>query len=158
MQKKKNLISHKITTNRRARYDFFIKKEYEAGLILQGWEVKSIRASRINISESYILVNKTGAYLFGAHVQPLLTSSTHISCDPMRNRKLLLKHKELNDLHDNIKKQGYTIIPLSMYWKNAWCKLQIGVAVGKKQYDKRLSIKEREWKITQSRTIKTILN
>lgn len=134
MTKKK---SHKpgsatIALNKRARHEYFIEDEIEAGLSLQGWEVKSLRAGKANISDSYVIMRDGEAYLFGATITPLNVASTHVVCDPTRTRKLLLKQRELANLYGQINRDGYTVVALSLYWKNAWCKIKIGVAKGKK--------------------------
>ncbi len=143
-----------IALNKRARHEYFIEEEFEAGLSLQGWEVKSLRAGKINISDSYILLRDREAYLFGSTFQPLAVASTHVVCDPTRNRKLLLNQRELDSLYGRVNREGYTVVALSLYWKNAWCKLKIGVARGKKEHDKRDDIKEREWKLDKARIMK----
>ncbi len=143
-----------IALNKRARHEYFIEEEFEAGLSLQGWEVKSLRAGKANISESYILLRDGEAFLFGATFQPLIGASTHVVCDPTRNRKLLLKQRELDSIFGRVNREGYTIVALALYWKNAWCKLKIGVAKGKKEHDKRDDIREREWKIDKARIMK----
>ncbi|MDX7989146.1 SsrA-binding protein SmpB [Xenorhabdus sp. 12] len=143
-----------IAMNKRARHEYFIEEEFEAGLSLQGWEVKSLRAGKANISESYVLLKNGDAYLFGATITPLNVASSHVVCDPMRSRKLLLNKRELDSLYGRINREGYTIVALSMYWKNAWSKLKIGVAKGKKEHDKRSDIKEREWKLDKARIMK----
>ncbi|PXZ05055.1 SsrA-binding protein [Gilliamella apicola] len=156
MTKKK---SHKpgsatIALNKRARHEYFIEEEIEAGLSLQGWEVKSLRAGKANISDSYVLLKNGEAWLFGATITPLNVASTHVVCEPMRTRKLLLKERELNSLLGQINRQGYTVVALSLYWKNAWAKVKIGVAKGKKEYDKRTDIKERQWQVDKARIMK----
>ncbi|MEG3109783.1 MULTISPECIES: SsrA-binding protein SmpB [Pantoea] len=156
MTKKK---SHKsgsatIAMNKRARHEYFIEEEFEAGLSLQGWEVKSLRAGKANISESYILLRDGEAFLFGSTFQPLAVASSHVVCDPTRTRKLLLKQRELDSLFGRVNREGYTIVALSLYWKNAWCKLKIGVARGKKEHDKRSDIKDREWQMDKARIMK----
>lgn len=156
MTKKK---SHKpgsatIALNKRARHEYFIEDEIEAGLSLQGWEVKSLRAGKANISDSYVIMRDGEAYLFGATITPLNVSSTHVVCDPTRTRKLLLKQRELANLYGQINRDGYTVVALSLYWKNAWCKIKIGVAKGKKDHDKRDTIKDREWKLDKARIMK----
>lgn len=156
MTKKK---SHKpgsatIALNKRARHEYFIEEEIEAGLSLQGWEVKSLRAGKANISDSYVLLKDGEAWLFGATITPLNVASTHVVCEPMRTRKLLLNQRELNALFGKINRQGYTIVALSLYWKNAWAKVKIGVAKGKKEYDKRTDIKERQWQVDKARIMK----
>lgn len=154
---KKN--SHKpgsatIALNKRARHEYFIEEEFEAGLSLQGWEVKSLRAGKVNISDSYILLKNGEAWLFGATITPLSVASSHVVCDPTRTRKLLLNQKELSSLFGRINREGYTVVALSMYWKNAWVKIKIGVAKGKKQFDKRADIKDREWQLNKARIMK----
>ncbi|GKX63081.1 SsrA-binding protein [Pragia fontium] len=140
--------------NKRARHEYFIEEEIEAGLALQGWEVKSLRAGKANISDSYVVFRNGEAYLFGATITPLNVASSHIVCDPTRSRKLLLNKKELDKLFGLSNRDGYTIVALSMYWKNAWSKIKIGVAKGKQLHDKRTDIKDREWKVSQSRIMK----
>ncbi|HEK0786747.1 TPA: SsrA-binding protein SmpB [Proteus mirabilis] len=156
MTKKK---SHKpgsatIALNKRARHEYFIEDEIEAGLALQGWEVKSLRAGKANISDSYVIMRDGEAYLFGATITPLNVASSHVVCDPTRTRKLLLKQRELDSLYGQINRDGYTVVALSLYWKNAWCKIKIGVAKGKKEHDKRDTIKDREWKLDKARIMK----
>ncbi|OTQ56929.1 SsrA-binding protein SmpB [Gilliamella apis] len=156
MTKKK---SHKpgsatIALNKRARHEYFIEEEIEAGLSLQGWEVKSLRAGKANISDSYVLLKNGEAWLFGATITPLNVASTHVVCEPMRTRKLLLNERELNSLFGQINRQGYTVVTLSLYWKNAWAKVKIGLAKGKKEYDKRTDIKERQWQVDKARIMK----
>ncbi|MGL4861401.1 MAG: SsrA-binding protein SmpB [Enterobacteriaceae bacterium] len=156
MSKKKNSKagSATIAMNKRARHEYFIEEELEAGLSLQGWEVKSLRAGKANISDSYVVFRSGEAWLFGATITPLNVASSHVVCDPMRTRKLLLNQKELAKLFGLISRDGYTIVALSMYWKNAWAKVRIGVAKGKKQHDKRTDIKEREWQVNKARIMK----
>ncbi|WOO48764.1 SsrA-binding protein SmpB [Hafnia alvei] len=156
MTKKK---SHKpgsatIALNKRARHEYFIEDEIEAGLALQGWEVKSLRAGKANISDSYVVMRDGEAYLFGATITPLNVASTHVVCDPTRTRKLLLKQRELDNLYGQINRDGFTVVALSLYWKNAWSKVKIGLAKGKKEHDKRDDIKDREWKLDKARIMK----
>ncbi|OOF70322.1 SsrA-binding protein SmpB [Rodentibacter caecimuris] len=146
--------SNTIALNKRARHDYFIEEEIEAGLSLQGWEVKSMRAGKANISDSYVIFKNGEAYLFGAMIQPLSLASTHIVCDPTRTRKLLLNNRELASLFGKANRDGFTIVALSLYWKGAWAKVKIGLAKGKKLHDKRDNIKEREWKVTKDRIMK----
>ena len=146
--------SNTITLNKRARHDYFIEDEIEAGLELQGWEVKSMRAGKANISDSYVIFKNGEAFLFGASIQPLNVASTHIVCDPIRTRKLLLNKRELASLFGKANRDGFTILALSLYWKSAWAKVKIGLAKGKKQHDKRDDIKESEWKVTKDRIMK----
>lgn len=120
-----------IAMNKRARHEYSIEEEFEAGLSLQGWEVKSLRAGKANIGDSYVLLRDGEAYLFGANFTPLTVASSHVVCDPTRSRKLLLNQRELDTLYGKVNREGYTVIALSLYWKNAWCKVKIGVARGK---------------------------
>jgi len=143
-----------IAMNKRARHEYSIEDEFEAGLSLQGWEVKSLRAGKANISDSYIMLRDGEAYLFGSTFQPLSVASSHYVCDPTRSRKLLLKNRELDSLIGKANRDGYTIVALSMYWKNAWAKLKIGLAKGKREHDKRDDIKDREWKLDKARIMK----
>ena len=131
MKKDNKQINKTIALSKKARYDFFIDERIEAGLVLQGWEVKSLRAKRVQLNGSYILLKNEEAYLFGALITPLPTASTHITPDPMRNRKLLLHSKQLNRLIGATERKGYTIVPTAMYWKNGKVKLEIGLAKGK---------------------------
>jgi len=153
-KKKVKLGSNTIVLNKRARHDYFIEDEIEAGLELQGWEVKSMRAGKVNISDSYVIFKNGEAFLFGSMIQPLSVASTHIVCDPSRTRKLLLKQRELDSLFGKTNRDGFTLIALSLYWKGAWAKIKIGLAKGKKQHDKRDDIKEREWRVTKDRIMK----
>ena len=153
-KKKVKVGSNTIALNKRARHEYFIEDEIEAGLELQGWEVKSMRAGKANISDSYIIFKNGEAYLFGATIQPLSLASTHVVCDPMRTRKLLLNKRELDNLFGKSSRDGFTIVALSLYWKGPWVKIKIGLAKGKKQHDKRDDIKEREWKVAKERIMK----
>nr|WP_314401372.1 SsrA-binding protein SmpB [uncultured Aggregatibacter sp.] len=153
-KKKVKLGSNTIALNKRARHDYFIEDEIEAGLELQGWEVKSIRAGKVNISDSYVIFKNGEAFLFGSMIQPLSVASTHVVCDPSRTRKLLLKQRELDSLFGKTNRDGFTLIALSLYWKGAWAKIKIGLAKGKKQHDKRDDIKEREWRVAKDRIMK----
>ncbi len=143
-----------IAMNKRARHEYFIEDEIEAGLSLQGWEVKAMRAGKANIMDSYVVFRNGEAYLFGATITPLNVASSHIVCDPTRSRKLLLKKRELDSLFGLSNRDGYTIVALSMYWKNAWDKVKIGVAKGKQLHDKRTDIKDREWQVSKNRIMK----
>ena len=153
-KKKVKVGSNTIALNKRARHEYFIEDEIEAGLELQGWEVKSMRAGKANISDSYIIFKNGEAYLFGATIQPLSLASTHVVCDPTRIRKLLLNKRELDNLFGKSSRDGFTIVALSLYWKGPWAKIKIGLAKGKKQHDKRDDIKEREWKVAKERIMK----
>jgi SsrA-binding protein len=143
-----------IARNKLASHDYFIEERYEAGIALEGWEVKSLREGRINLKESYVIIKDGEAFLFGAHVTPLPTASTHINPDPIRTRKLLLNRKELNVLIGMVERKGYTLVPTFMYWKRGRAKLEIGLAKGKKQHDKRAANKDRDWKREQERLFK----
>ena len=143
-----------IAINKIARHDYFIEERFEAGLALQGWEVKSLRDKRVQLKESYVLIKEAEAWLFGAHISPLPTASTHISPDPLRNRKLLLHQRELGKLIGAVERKGYTLIPLSLYWKSGRAKLEIGLARGKKQHDKRAAEKQRDWQREKQRILK----
>jgi SsrA-binding protein len=143
-----------IAVNRRARHDYFIEERYEAGLSLLGWEVKALRAGRLQLAEGYIHVRSEEAFLVGAHVTPLNSASTHVIADPTRSRKLLLKRREIDHLIGAVERKGYTLVPLSMYWKGGRAKLEIGLAKGKKDHDKRASEKDRDWAREKSRTLR----
>lgn len=143
-----------IVLNRKASFDYFIQEQYEAGLILEGWEVKSLRAGKINLSDAHVIIKYGEAFLLGAQIHPLLTASTHSIPDPIRTRKLLLNKKELNSLIGSVERQGYTIVPLSLYWKRNKVKIKIALAKGKKEHDKRDTIKDREWQRDRSRIMK----
>ena len=146
--------SSTIALNKKARFDYFIEDTYEAGLALEGWEVKSLRAGRIQLKESYVIIQNNEAWLLGAHISPLASASTHIQPDPNRTRKLLLHRRELDRLIGAIDRQGYTLVPVAMYWHKGRAKLEIGLAKGKKQHDKRASIKARDWEREKHRVLK----
>jgi SsrA-binding protein len=143
-----------IAKNRKALHEFAIEERFEAGLVLQGWEVKSLRAGRVQLDQGYILLKNAEAFLLGGLINPLPTVSTHIVPDPQRTRKLLLKTKELSKLIGSVERKGYTLVPLSLYWKNNMVKIEIGLAKGKKLYDKRADIKERDWQRQKDREFK----
>lgn len=143
-----------IALNRKAGFDYFIEDQYEAGLVLEGWEVKSLRAGKINLSDAHVIIKYGEAFLLGAQINPLPTASTHSIPDPTRTRKLLLNRKELNHLIGSVERQGYTIVPLSLYWKKNKIKVKVALAKGKKEHDKRDSIKDREWRRDKSRLMK----
>ena len=153
-KKKIKTGNNTIALNKRARHEYFIEDEIEAGLSLQGWEVKSMRAGKANIGDSYVIFKNGEAYLFGATIQPLSLASTHGVYDPTRTRKLLLNQRELASLFGKANRDGFTVVALSLYWKGPWAKLKVGLAKGKKQHDKRDDIKEREWKVTKERIMK----
>jgi SsrA-binding protein len=143
-----------IAENRKARYDYFIEDRYEAGLALEGWEVKSLRAGRAQLKESYVFVRNGEAWLFGAHFSPLISASTHVHPDPTRTRKLLLHRHQLDHLVGAVERRGYTVVPLVLYWKNGRAKLEVGLAKGKKQHDKRATDKARDWEREKARLLK----
>ena len=155
MAKKRSKSSpNTITDNRKVRHDYFIEDDFEAGIALEGWEVKSLREGRAQLKESYVIIKEGEIYLFGAHLSPLPTASTHVHPDPTRTRKLLLHRKEIFRLIGAVERKGYTLVPLRLYWKNGRVKLAIALAKGKKQHDKRADIKEREWNRDQHRLLK----
>lgn len=141
----KSVPNTTIALNRRATHDYFIEQQLEAGICLQGWEVKSLRASRAQLSESYVLLKNHEAWLIGCHISPLNTVSTHVQPDPTRTRKLLLTERELGKLASAVQQRGYTLIALKLYWKQRLAKLSLGIAKGKKMHDKRAALKERDW-------------
>jgi SsrA-binding protein len=144
-----------IVENRKAFHDYFIEERFEAGLALEGWEVKAIRAGRANLKEAYVVVKNGEIVLLGAHVSPLSTASTHVRADPTRTRKLLMHREEINRLVGQVERAGYTLTPINLHYKNGRVKLEIGLAKGKKQFDKRATIKEREWNREQQRLLRT---
>ena len=152
--KQKTSENRTIAQNRKAHHDYQIEQQYEAGLVLEGWEVKSLRAGRAQLKDSYVVIQRGEAWLLNAHISPLQTASTHIEPNPERSRKLLLKHKELQWLIGAVQRDGYTLIPLSLYWKHNRAKLNFGVAKGKKLYDKRESEKKRDWQRQQQKLLK----
>ncbi len=143
-----------IALNKRARFDYFIEERLEAGMVLQGWEVKSLRASKAQITESYVVIKNNEAWLLGAHITPLNTASTHITADPTRTRKLLMNRVELDRLIGAVERRGYTLVPLALYWKKGRAKLEIGLAKGKKAHDKRATEKERDWQRQKGRLLR----
>lgn len=151
---KKKASPGTIAQNKKARHDYFIEESVEAGLSLQGWEVKSLRAGKANIAEAYVHLKDGEAVLIGATITPLSAASTHVVADPTRTRKLLMNRRELDRLFGRVNREGYTLIPISLYWKKSWAKLEIGVGKGKKQQDKRSDIKDREWSRQKERMMK----
>jgi SsrA-binding protein len=145
---------NRIAINRKARFDYHIEDTFEAGLALQGWEVKGLRAGKAQLSESYVHVRNGQAQLIGAHITPLSSASTHVQTDPTRTRQLLMHRKELDRLTGLVERQGMTLIALELYWKNGRAKLKLGLAKGKKQHDKRATTKDRDWKIDKARIMK----
>jgi SsrA-binding protein len=155
MTKKKSKVpSSTIARNKRARFDYDLGDRFEAGMVLTGWEVKSLRAGKALLTDSYVLLKDGEAFLLGAHITPLNTASTHVITDPDRTRKLLLHRKELARIFAATTQKGNTCVALSLYWKNNRVKCEIALATGKKQHDKRAAIKEREWSRDKSRVLK----
>ena len=157
MAKKKDKdgkASSTIALNKRARHEYHIDERYEAGIALQGWEVKSLRAGRINLSDAYALVRGGELFLFGASIPPLLTASTHVVAEDRRTRKLLLHRAEIDKLIGAVERKGMTLIPTAMYWKNNRVKVEVGLAQGKQLHDKRATEKERDWQREKQRTMR----
>ena len=143
-----------IALNKRARHEYHLDDRYEAGVSLQGWEVKSLRAGRINLSEAYAIVKNGEILLFGASIPPLLSASTHVVADDRRTRKLLLHKQEIDKLIGAVERKGYTIVPTAMYWKHNRVKVEIALARGKQDHDKRDAEKERDWNREKQRTMR----
>ena len=143
-----------IALNKKASHEYFIQERYEAGVALEGWEVKSLREGRIQLKESYVIIQNNEAFLLGAHISPLLSASTHIQPNPTRTRKLLLHRQELNKLIGLVERKGFALVPTAMYWKRGRAKLEIGLAKGKKQHDKRSTEKDRDWQRDKQRILK----
>ena len=152
--KKKANSGATIALNKKAGHDYHIEQRYEAGLALEGWEVKSLRAGRIQLKEGYVKILHGEAFLIGAHISALPTASTHIQPDPVRSRKLLLQRNEINRLIGLTERAGYTLVPTAMYWKRGLAKLEIGLAKGKKLHDKRASQKDKDWQREKERLFK----
>lgn len=153
-KKNKSQQNSTIAVNRQATHEYFIEERYEAGLVLEGWEVKSLREGKVQFKESYVSIKRGEAWLSGAHISPLLSASTHIRPEAVRAKKLLLNRHELNKLIGSVERKGYTIIPLSLYWKHGRAKLEIGLAKGKQLHDKRASAKDRDWQREKARIMK----
>ena len=153
--KKDKVPPRQIAQNRKAWHDYFIEQKFEAGMALRGWEVKSLRDGRAQLKESYVIIQKGEIFLFGAHISPLTSASTHVHADPTRTRKLLLHHEEISKLIGAVERKGYTLIPLSLYWKKGKAKLEVGLAKGKQLHDKRATIKKRESEREAQRALKT---
>jgi len=146
-----------IADNKKAFHDYFIEDKFEAGLVLEGWEVKAIRAGRVQLKEAYVVVKSAEVYLIGCHISPLLAASTHIFPDPTRSRKLLLRAEEISKLIGKTERAGFTLVPLDMHFSKGRVKLQIGLAKGKKEFDKRATVKEREWQREKQRIVRDAL-
>ena len=153
-KKKKPTESNTIALNKKSRHDFILGVRYEAGLVLEGWEVKSLRAGQIQLRDSYVIVKDNEAWLLGALITPLPTASTHIKPDPQRTRKLLLHREQLNKLIGAVERKGYALIPTAMYWIRGRAKLEIALAKGKQAHDKRASEKDRDWSREKQRLLK----
>ncbi|MFM1955603.1 MAG: trans-translation protein [Pseudomonadota bacterium] len=147
-------VAMSIAQNKKAFHDFFIEEKYEAGIVLEGWEVKAIRDNRANIKEAYVIIQRGEVYLIGCHVTPLGAASTHIRPDAIRTRKLLLHSEEIAKLIGKVERAGYTLVPLDLHFKDGRVKVQIGLAKGKKQYDKREAEKERDWEREKGRIVR----
>ena len=143
-----------IAQNKKAFHDYFIEQKFEAGIALEGWEVKAIRAGRVQLKEAYVIVRNSEIFLIGCHISPLPTASTHFQPDPVRTRKLLLHAEEINRLIGSVERAGYTLLPLDMHYMRGRIKLEIGLAKGKKQHDKREAEKAREWQREKQRLLK----
>lgn len=146
--------SNTIALNKKARHEYFLHDKFEAGVELQGWEVKSIRAGKVNITETYIHLKNGEAFLLGAQIQPLNSASTHVICDLLRYRKLLLSRRELDRLLGATERDGYSLIATAMYWKKCWVKLEFHLAKGKKLHDKRDDGKNKDWSREKERLMK----
>lgn len=143
-----------IAVNRKAHHEYSIEERFEAGLVLQGWEVKSLRAGKVQLDQAYVILKNNECWLLGSLITPLQTASTHVIADPTRTRKLLLHRKEINKLIGSVERKGYTLVPLNLFWKNNHIKLSIGLAKGKKLHDKRATEKERDWTRQKQRGLK----
>ncbi len=143
-----------IADNKKAFFDYFIEERYEAGIVLEGWEVKAIRAGRVQIKEGYVVVRDAELFLIGAHISPLQSASTHVTPDPVRTRKLLLKADEISKLIGKVEQRGYTLVPLNLHYTRGRVKCEIGLAKGKKLFDKRETEKNRDWQREKARILK----
>ncbi len=144
-----------IVENKKAFHDYFIEQRFEAGIVLEGWEVKAIRAGRAQLKEAYVIVQGDALHLIGAHISPLATASTHVNPDPVRTRKLLLHAEEIKKLIGSVERAGYTLIPINLHYTRGRVKLEVGLAKGKKQHDKRADEKDKDWKREQQRLMRT---
>ncbi len=144
-----------IVQNKKAFHDYFIEEKYEAGIVLEGWEVKAIRDNRTNIKEAYVIIQRGEIYLIGCHITPMGAASTHIRPDAIRTRKLLLHSEEISKLIGKVERSGYTLVPINMHFKGGRIKIEIGLAKGKKQYDKRNAEKERDWERDKARIMRS---
>jgi SsrA-binding protein len=154
-RKSRKTSSSSIAENKKARFNYFIEERFEAGLSLEGWEVKSLRAGKAQLTESYVIVRDGEIFLLGAHITPLSSASSHVNADPTRTRKLLLHRKEIDRLSGLVDRRGYTLVPLELYWSKGRAKVAIGLAKGKKQHDKRATEKDRDWERDKQRILKS---
>ncbi len=156
MSSSKSSAAHasSIAQNKKSRHDYALEDHFEAGLVLLGWEVKSIRAGRIQLRESYIILKEGAAWLLGAHISPLPSACTYMNADPLRTRKLLLHRRELSKLFGAVQRKGYTIVPTAMYWKRGRAKLDIALAKGKHSYDKRAAERSKDWSREKQRMLR----
>jgi SsrA-binding protein len=154
MSKHKQTPENIIASNRKALHDYTIESRFEAGMVLEGWEVKSLRGGRAQLRDSYVVFRNQEAWLIGLHISTLATTAQQSKADPQRSRKLLLKERELNELFGAVQRQGYTLVPLNLHWRHNRVKAEIGLVKGKKQYDKRETEKQREWQREKSRVLK----
>lgn len=155
MSRKKNKSSsNTIALNRKARHEYYLEGKFEAGISLQGWEVKSIREGKINLSDSYVYIIKGEAFLLGTQIQPLSQASSHVVCDPTRSRKLLLNQREINRLIGSVERDGYSLVATAMYWKKCWIKVEFYLGKGKQSHDKRNDMKDKDWQRQKERTMK----
>lgn len=150
----KNKADNTIAVNRKARHNYFIEHSFEAGLALEGWEVKSLRDGRAQLTEAYVNIKNGEAWLTGAHFSPLRSTSSHVTANPTRDRKLLMHRHELDRLIGNVERKGYSLVPLNLHWIRGRAKLDVGLAKGKKQHDKRSTAKQRDWERQKSRILK----
>jgi len=146
--------SSTIALNKKARHNYFIEDRFEAGIALQGWEVKSLREGRVQLTESYVILQNGEAWLFGFHISPLISASTHITPDPTRSRKLLLHRRELDKLIGAVERKGYALVATALYWKHGRAKLEIALARGKQSHDKRATEKDQEWTRSKQRLLR----
>lgn len=156
-KKKNGNNSNLIAQNKKAKHEFFLEDNFEAGMELQGWEVKSIREGKVNISECYVIIQNNEAFLVGSRITPLNSASTHVVADPVRPRKLLLNRKQIDNLIGARDRDGYSMVATRMYWKRCWVKLEVCLAKGKKMHDKRSDIKDKDWARQKERMMKTKL-
>lgn len=153
-KKEEKAKSNTIAQNKKARFDYFIEERFEAGLALQGWEVKSLRAGKAQLVDSFVMIRNGEAWLHGSHLTPLSSASTHVSPEPARIRKLLLNRREIDRLTGLVERKGYTLVALELYWNKGRAKLAVGLAKGKKQHDKRATEKERDWDRDRGRILR----